>query len=140
MYGRCIPTVIAARGFRTSLFVMALGLSLVAAVEAVERPPRNPFLADSVNPLGHGDSGQQAALPVRGPKDPGRSLASDDIQYTHVGPAHFGAYASSPYPDGRRGGQRHNPLFSGPELDEDGRDHYGTPWGRVRLAPRKNSE
>ena len=31
------------------------------------------------------------------------------------------------------GGQRYNPLFSGTEIDELGRIHYGTPWGRVRL-------
>ncbi|MDZ7785272.1 MAG: hypothetical protein U5K56_20750 [Halioglobus sp.] len=33
------------------------------------------------------------------------------------------------------GGQRYNPLFSGTLLDQDGRVHYGTPWGRVRLVP-----
>jgi hypothetical protein len=69
---------------------------------AAERPPRNPFLADSVYPLGHGDSGQQDALPVPGPDDPGASLDASEIQYAHVGPAHFGAYTSSPYADGRR--------------------------------------
>ena len=37
------------------------------------------------------------------------------------------------------GGQRFNPLFSGTELDEAGRIHYGTPWGRVRLAPQSDS-
>ena len=37
-------------------------------------------------------------------------------------------------------GQRYNPLFSGTLLDEAGRIHYGTPWGRVRLAPRGGSE
>jgi hypothetical protein len=31
------------------------------------------------------------------------------------------------------GGQRYNVLFSGTLIDEDGRIHYGTPWGRVRL-------
>ncbi len=34
------------------------------------------------------------------------------------------------------GGQRYNPLFSGTLLDDAGRIHYGTPWGRVRLAPQ----
>lgn len=34
------------------------------------------------------------------------------------------------------GGQRYNALFSGTLLDEDGRIHYGTPWGRVRLVPQ----
>ena len=33
------------------------------------------------------------------------------------------------------GGQRYNPLFSGTLIDERGRIHYGSPWGRVRLAP-----
>ena len=33
------------------------------------------------------------------------------------------------------GGQRYNVLFSGTLLDMDGRVHYGTPWGRVRLNP-----
>ncbi|MEH6592055.1 MAG: hypothetical protein V7746_17460 [Halioglobus sp.] len=31
------------------------------------------------------------------------------------------------------GGQRYNVLFSGTLIDMDGRIHYGTPWGRVRL-------
>ena len=31
------------------------------------------------------------------------------------------------------GGQRYNVLFSGTLLDEGGRIHYGTPWGRVRI-------
>lgn len=31
------------------------------------------------------------------------------------------------------GNQRYNPFFSGTILDERGRIHYGSPWGRVRL-------
>lgn len=69
---------------------------------AAELPPRNPYLADSIYPLGHGDSGQQDALPVRGPSDPGPKLEGSEIEYAHIGPAHFGAYTSSSYPDGRR--------------------------------------
>ena len=34
------------------------------------------------------------------------------------------------------GDQRFNNLFSGTLIDEDGRVHYGTPWGRVRLNPK----
>lgn len=34
------------------------------------------------------------------------------------------------------GGQRYNVFFSGTLLDEAGRIHYGTPWGRVRLNPQ----
>jgi len=33
------------------------------------------------------------------------------------------------------GGQKYNVFFSGTLLDEEGRIHYGTPWGRVRLNP-----
>jgi hypothetical protein len=69
---------------------------------ATERPPRNPFLADSVYPIAHGDSAQQDALRVRGPADPGRRLEESEIQYAPTGPAQFGAYTSSRYPDGRR--------------------------------------
>ena len=31
------------------------------------------------------------------------------------------------------GGQRYNVMFAGTLIDMDGRIHYGTPWGRVRL-------
>ena len=33
------------------------------------------------------------------------------------------------------GGQRYNSLFAGTLMDEEGRIHYGTVWGRVRLDP-----
>lgn len=33
------------------------------------------------------------------------------------------------------GGQRYNVMYAGTLLDEAGRVHYGTPWGRVRLRP-----
>ena len=33
------------------------------------------------------------------------------------------------------GGQRYNVMYAGTLLDENGRVHYGTPWGRVRLRP-----
>ena len=85
-----------------AILVATLMSVAASGVNAVERPPRNVFLADSVYPLGHGDAAQQDALPVRGPADPGASLEAHEIQYAHVGPAHFGAYTSSPYPDGRR--------------------------------------
>jgi hypothetical protein len=31
------------------------------------------------------------------------------------------------------GDERYNPFFSGTLLDETGRIHYGSPWGRIRL-------
>jgi hypothetical protein len=83
------------------LFAAAL-VATNALAEVAERPPRNPFLADSAYPLGHGDSGQQDALDVVGPSNPGPSFAASEIQYAPTGPAQFGAYTSGPYPDGRR--------------------------------------
>jgi hypothetical protein len=35
------------------------------------------------------------------------------------------------------GGQRYNPFFSGTLLDEAGRIHFGSVWGRVRLRPQQ---
>ncbi len=89
---------------RSYLIVLAaIALSVAAAgSNAAERPPRNPFLADSSYPLGHGNSAQQDALGVPGPSVSSSSLAAGEIQYAPVGPAHFGAYVSSPYSDGRR--------------------------------------
>lgn len=86
---------------RVPLLVLSILLSAFSSYSA-EMPPRNPFLADSVYPLAHGDSAQQDALPVRGPEDPGPSLDASEIHYAPTGPAQFGAYTSSPYPDGRR--------------------------------------
>lgn len=34
------------------------------------------------------------------------------------------------------GGQRYNVMFAGTMIDEHGRIHYGTPWGRVRIKHR----
>ena len=34
------------------------------------------------------------------------------------------------------GGQRYNVIFAGTLLDDEGRIHYGGPWGRVRLNPQ----
>jgi hypothetical protein len=38
------------------------------------------------------------------------------------------------------GGQRYNVMYAGTAIDEDGRIHYGTPWGRVRLVPKTSTE
>ena len=87
-------------GIRLILGCFAL-THLSSAVSAV-LPPVNPWLADSIYALGHGDSAQQDAVPIAGPTGPSRVLADSEIQYQHVGPAHFGAQISGPYPDGRR--------------------------------------
>ncbi len=62
-------------GVMRILFRIVISFVFVAvSAHAVEIPPRNPFLADSVYPLGHGDSAQQDALPVAGPEDPGATF------------------------------------------------------------------
>jgi hypothetical protein len=98
---RARSTRAAVRTRRAAL--LSLGaITLALAAHATELPPRNPYFANSSYPIGHGDAGQQDALTVPGPSGPGRPLADAEVQYTHVGPAHFGAYTSGPYPDGRR--------------------------------------
>ena len=64
--------------------------------------PRNPFLADSEYPIGHGRCDQQDNTAVTGPVGPTEVLGADDIQYAWLGPGHFGGLVSGPYPDGRR--------------------------------------
>ena len=71
---------------------------------------RNPYLADSENPIAHGRCDQQdctelaAALPPEGPDgDPdGEILTESDRQFTWLGPGHFGGLISGLYPDGKR--------------------------------------
>ncbi len=82
------------------LFIVILTFPLM--LSAAERPPKHPFFADSVYPIGHGDAAQQDALPVPGPINPGPVIAPQLIDYAASGPAQFGAYTSGPYPDGRR--------------------------------------
>ena len=64
--------------------------------------PRNPFLADSSNAMAHGRCDQQDNVAWRGPEGPSEVLSEDDIQYSWLGPCHFGCTISGPYPDGRR--------------------------------------
>lgn len=67
-----------------------------------ESPPQNPYLAHSIYPIGHGTSAQQDTVAPAGPLSTTRRLTKAEIDYTHLGPAHFGSSISSPYADGRR--------------------------------------
>lgn len=69
---------------------------------AVQGSPKNPHLADSLYPLGHGGPAQQDSLAVAGPEDSSRQLLADEIQYSHTGPGFFGVSTSGPYADGER--------------------------------------
>jgi hypothetical protein len=85
---------------RTILSSLLLGLSALA--QAANMPPVNPYLADSSYSMAHGNPAQQDAVAQSGPSGPSRTLRPEQIQYQHVGPAHFGAATSSVYPDGKR--------------------------------------
>ena len=65
-------------------------------------PPRNPFLAEGVNPMPHGEPAQQDVTSIPGPVDTTKRLEADDVTYVHLGPGYFGAFTSNEYPDGRR--------------------------------------
>ena len=64
--------------------------------------PRNPFLADSTNPIAHGRCDQQDNTVIAGPSGPTEVLGESDLQHSWIGPGHFGSLISSPYSDGKR--------------------------------------
>jgi hypothetical protein len=82
--------------------ILLLSSLLAEGALAAEAPPRNPFLAGSSYPIGHGSSAQQTAQDVAVPVDRVRTLDPEEVDYTHLGPFHLGAHISPPYPDGRR--------------------------------------
>ena len=66
-------------------------LAFSPLAQAVKMPPVNPYLADSSNSMAHGNPAQQDAVTQAGPSGPSRALQPEQVQYQHVGPAHFGA-------------------------------------------------
>ena len=62
--------------------------------------PPNPYLADSVLPVGHVNSAQSTGMDHAGPSGPTEELSQENggLTYTHIGPGHFGAAISPPYP------------------------------------------
>ena len=75
-----------------------------ATVPTMAYPPRNPYLADSVAPIGHINSAQTTGMNHAGPSGPTEVLSQENggLTYTHLGPAHFGYAVSPPYPNGKR--------------------------------------
>jgi hypothetical protein len=66
--------------------------------------PQNPHMADSVLPIGHINSAQSTGVDHAGPAGPTEVLSQENggLTYTHIGPGHFGAAISPPYPNGKR--------------------------------------
>lgn len=78
-----------------------------AGIKPVAKPeyaPTNPYLADSVMPIGHFNSGQTSGVEIAGPTGPSADLSMEngDLTYTHLGPGHFGMAISGEYPNGKR--------------------------------------
>ena len=75
-------------------------------------PPKNPFLADSIYAIPHGNSAQQDSTTIAGPTGPTKDLSDEERNYQQIGPGHFGIYISSPYADGSRviRGRRRQPT------------------------------
>ncbi|MDG1388705.1 MAG: hypothetical protein P8P79_09725 [Halioglobus sp.] len=65
---------------------------------------RNPYLADSVAPIGHINSAQSTGVSHAGPSGPSEALSIENggLTYTHLGPAHFGYAISPEYANGKR--------------------------------------
>ena len=106
-------------GLRSSLFILVSSVFIASTSLAQNQPPNNPYLANSLYPLGHGGSHQQDSLAVKGPEDKTRRLSNHEIQYTHTGPAFFGIATSGPYPNGKR-------VFWGNGLDRIVKLDYDT--------------
>ena len=102
-----------------STLLVALSLFISNGVFAFNMPEVNPYLAASNYAMGHADSAQQDALPQAGPEGPTRTLKSNEIQYTHTGPAFFGILTSGVYEDGKR-------VFWGNGLDRIVKLDYDT--------------
>jgi hypothetical protein len=86
----------------TRIFLISVFLLQSTLAGAVNVPPVNSFLANSSYSMAHGNPSQQDSVAQPGPSGPTRTLQPDQIQYQHVGPAHFGAATSGVYPDGKR--------------------------------------
>jgi hypothetical protein len=84
------------------ILLAGLLTALSALAQAANMPPVNEYLAHSTYAMAHGDPAQQDAVAQRGPSGPSRVLEPGEVQYQHVGPAHFGALTSGVYPDGKR--------------------------------------
>ena len=75
-----------------------------ASLPKPEYAPANPYLADSVMPIGHFNSAQTTGVELAGPVGPSGDLSVEngDLTYTHLGPGHFGMAISGKYPNGKR--------------------------------------
>ncbi len=104
----CCAVLLAACSDNESAASQSVAAPVVSSVDraAVGRgyAPTNPYLADSVAPIGHINSAQSTGMAHAGPSGPSEVLSIDNggLTYTHLGPAHFGYAISPPYPNGKR--------------------------------------
>ena len=86
----------------TLLVACSDGSDTTISLDGAGTPPSNPYLADSIVPIPHGDSAQSDSVSLAGPTGPTLALEAEDLSYQHLGPGHFGVAISPKYPDGRR--------------------------------------
>ncbi len=75
--------------------------------------PPNPYMADSVVPVGHINSAQSTGVDIAGPSGPSEELSQENggLTYTHLGPGHFGYAISLPEWQAGNLEQRSGPDF-----------------------------
>ena len=82
--------------------IVLISMACVGNTDTPQVAPKNPFAADGVYALPHGDPAQQDATAIPGPMDSTRRLRPEELLYAPTGPASIGAYTSPLYPDGTR--------------------------------------
>ena len=75
----------------------SIGFCCLVPPHAATRRRLIPFWPTPVTLMAHGNPAQQDAVLQAGPAGPSRELRPEEIQYQHVGPAHFGAVTSGVY-------------------------------------------
>ena len=92
-------------------------ISMAKEARVPNYAPANPYLANSVVPIGHVNSAQSTGMAHAGIRGPSEVLSQENggLNYTHLGPGHYGFAISAPYPNGKRviwsnGGERISKL------------------------------
>ncbi len=103
--------MVACSGRNPEAVLASLPATPAAPAQTVEQPvrplnyaPANPYMADSVLPVGHVNSAQTTGMNQAGPRGVSEVLSQENggLSYAHIGPGHFGAAISPEYSNGKR--------------------------------------
>lgn len=83
------------------IYFMFFVLNFTGA-QNIQKENPNPYLAHSIWPIGHTNSGQTNATPLAGPIGKTRQLLPEEIQYHDMGQFQLGQVISGKYPNGKR--------------------------------------